>query len=44
VIAVEPSPVSADLESGRWDKRHGHLRTLPELELDIGLRLIRLEL
>lgn len=32
----------ADLESGRWDERHGHLRTLPEL--DIGLRLIRLEL
>jgi SAM-dependent methyltransferase len=32
----------ADLESGRWDERHGHLRTLPEL--DIGLRLIREEL
>ncbi len=32
----------ADLESGRWDEHHGHLRTLPEL--DIGLRLIRLEL
>lgn len=27
----------ADLESGRWDEKHGHLRTLPEL--DIGLRL-----
>jgi SAM-dependent methyltransferase len=32
----------ADLESGRWDERHGHLRTLPEL--DIGLRLVREEL
>jgi SAM-dependent methyltransferase len=32
----------ADLESGRWDERFGYLRTLPEL--DIGLRLIRLEL
>lgn len=32
----------ADLESGRWDERFGHLRTLPEL--DIGLRIVRLEL
>jgi SAM-dependent methyltransferase len=32
----------ADLESGRWDERHGHLRTLPEL--DIGTRLISEEL
>lgn len=32
----------ADLESGRWDERHGHLRTLPEL--DIGLRLVCEEL
>ncbi len=32
----------ADLESGRWDARHGHLRTLPEL--DIGLRLVVSEL
>ncbi|HEX4463102.1 MAG TPA: methyltransferase domain-containing protein [Solirubrobacterales bacterium] len=32
----------ADLESGRWDEVHGHLRTLPEL--DIGLRLVRAEL
>lgn len=32
----------ADLASGRWDEKHGHLRTLPEL--DIGLRLIREEL
>jgi hypothetical protein len=28
----------ADLESGRWDKRHGHLRTADEL--DVGLRLV----
>jgi ubiquinone/menaquinone biosynthesis C-methylase UbiE len=32
----------ADLESGRWDEVHGHLRTLPEL--DIGTRLITAEL
>jgi SAM-dependent methyltransferase len=32
----------SDLESGRWDEKHGHLRTLPEL--DIGLRLVREEL
>jgi ubiquinone/menaquinone biosynthesis C-methylase UbiE len=32
----------ADLESGVWDERHGHLRTMPEL--DIGLRIIRQEL
>lgn len=28
----------ADLESGAWDERHGHMRTLPEL--DVGLRLV----
>jgi SAM-dependent methyltransferase len=32
----------ADLASGAWDERHGHLRTLPEL--DIGLRLVCEEL
>jgi SAM-dependent methyltransferase len=31
-----------DLESGRWDEAHGHLRALSEL--DIGLRLITVEL
>jgi SAM-dependent methyltransferase len=31
-----------DLESGEWDRRYGHLRTTPEL--DVGLRLIRAEL
>lgn len=32
----------ADLESGRWDERNGHLRTAPEL--DVGLRLVTAEL
>jgi SAM-dependent methyltransferase len=31
----------ADLESGAWDERHGHLRTAPEL--DVGLRLLTAE-
>ena len=31
-----------DLESGDWDRRYGHLRTTPEL--DVGLRLVRAEL
>ncbi len=30
--------VGADLESGRWDARHGHLRGLAEY--DVGLRLV----
>jgi hypothetical protein len=41
-LFLEPATLRADLESGRWDERHGHLRTLPEL--DIGLRLVRAEL
>jgi hypothetical protein len=28
----------ADLESGRWDERHGHLRDLDEM--DLGYRLV----
>src|SRR5881396_4126580 len=28
----------ADLESGKWDERNGHLRKLPQL--DVGLRLV----
>jgi hypothetical protein len=32
----------ADLDSGAWDERNGHLRELPEL--DIGLRLLVAEL
>jgi hypothetical protein len=27
-----------DLSSGEWDRRHGHLRELEEL--DVGLRLV----
>jgi SAM-dependent methyltransferase len=34
--------LSADLESGRWDERHGHLREMAEL--DVGLRLVAAEL
>jgi SAM-dependent methyltransferase len=30
--------LEADLASGAWDERHGHLRTAPEL--DVGLRLV----
>jgi SAM-dependent methyltransferase len=32
------SALEADLESGRWEERHGHLRDLSEL--DVGLRLV----
>lgn len=32
----------ADLESGAWDERHGHLRDAPEL--DVGLRLLVAEI
>jgi SAM-dependent methyltransferase len=31
-----------DLESGEWDRRHGHLRT--QATLDIGLRLVKAEM
>jgi len=34
--------LQAELESGRWDEKYGHLRT--QAELDIGLRLVRVEL
>jgi SAM-dependent methyltransferase len=34
--------LGADLESGRWDERYGHLRETPEL--DVGLRLLISEL
>jgi SAM-dependent methyltransferase len=34
--------LAADLESGEWDRRHGHLRELDEL--DVGLRLVHAEL
>lgn len=32
----------ADLDSGRWEERNGHLRDLPEL--DVGLRLVTAQL
>jgi SAM-dependent methyltransferase len=34
--------LEADLESGAWDRRYGHLRSLPEL--DLGHRLLIAEL
>ena len=34
--------LGADLESGGWDTRNGHLRT--QAELDVGLRLVTAEL
>lgn len=42
LISQGQKRLRADLASGRWDEKHGHLRTLPEL--DIGLRLICEEL
>jgi hypothetical protein len=30
--------LAADLESGAWEERYGHLREAPEL--DVGLRLV----
>jgi SAM-dependent methyltransferase len=41
-IAAGLAALHADLESGRWDDRHGHLREAPEL--DVGLRLLVAEL
>lgn len=34
--------LAADLESGAWEERYGHLRE--QAELDVGLRLVRVEL
>jgi SAM-dependent methyltransferase len=42
-IAHGLAALGADLESGRWDERHGHLRERTE-ELDLGLRLLVAEL
>jgi SAM-dependent methyltransferase len=42
VVERALAALAADLESGEWDRRHGHLRDLDEL--DIGLRLVRAEL
>jgi SAM-dependent methyltransferase len=41
-ISQGQARLRSDLASGRWDERHGHLRTLPKL--DIGLRLVCEEL
>ena len=30
----------ADLESGAWDERHGHLRTQPEFEGSIRILIV----
>lgn len=38
VVGRVVAAVGSDLESGMWDRRHGHLRELSEL--DVGLRLI----
>ena len=37
-VAEFERELGADLESGRWDARHGALRTLPEF--DGSLRLV----
>jgi len=42
VVQRALAELRADLKSGEWDRRHGHLRETAEL--DIGLRLIRAEL
>ncbi|HEY2790065.1 MAG TPA: hypothetical protein VGI72_11460, partial [Gaiellales bacterium] len=38
VVQAGLSRLAAELASGEWDRRYGHLRTLPEL--DLGYRLI----
>jgi hypothetical protein len=38
VVERAVEAVRRDLESGAWDRRHGHLRTLRSF--DVGLRLI----
>jgi SAM-dependent methyltransferase len=42
VVDAAMRRLAADLESGAWDRRHGHLRDLPEL--DLGYRILRVEL
>jgi SAM-dependent methyltransferase len=36
--AAAVARLERDLDSGRWERRHGHLRSLPAL--DVGLRLV----
>jgi hypothetical protein len=38
VLARGSARLAADLQSGEWDRRHGHLRQLEQL--DVGHRLI----
>ena len=38
VLARGSARLAADLQSGEWDRRHGHLRHLEKL--DVGYRLI----
>ena len=38
VLAEGSARLAADLRSGEWDRRHGHLRDLPEL--DVGYRIV----
>jgi SAM-dependent methyltransferase len=42
VVHAAMGRLAADLESGAWDRRHGHLRDQPEL--DLGYRVVRVEL
>lgn len=42
VIQTGLDRLRQDLDSGEWDRRYGHLRTLDTL--DIGLRLVKAEL
>jgi SAM-dependent methyltransferase len=42
VIERAVRDLRADIESGAWEKRHGHLRELDSL--DVGLRLVHAEL
>lgn len=42
VIETSLDRLRHDLDSGEWDRRHGHLRT--QTTLDVGLRLVKAEL
>ena len=41
-VAERLARLEADLESGSWDRRYGHLRSLPELDLGHGLLIAEL--
>jgi SAM-dependent methyltransferase len=42
VVEAAMARLAADLESGAWDRRHGHLRA--QAELDLGYRVLRVEM